>query len=98
MTPEEKRAAFPITLPLNPFYKLFSAFWEPVEVLERLTSTYLRHLKRRFSGSVGTLSPNHDCCQGLSEPGTLAEVALDPLSLRLVGYLSCQQRLALAVA
>ncbi|KFB70027.1 transposase [Candidatus Accumulibacter vicinus] len=35
----------------------------------------------RFSGSVGTLSPNHDCCQGLSEPGTLAEVALDLISL-----------------
>ena len=49
MTPEEKRAAFPITLPLNPFYKLFSAFWEPVEVLERITSTYLRHLKRRLN-------------------------------------------------
>ena len=25
-------------------------------------------------------SPNHDCCQGLSEPGTLGEVALDLLS------------------
>ncbi len=37
----------------------------------------------RFSGSVGTLSPNHDCCQGLSEPGTLAEVALDLLSLMI---------------
>lgn len=35
-------------VPYNPFYKLFSAFWEPVEVLERLTSTYLRHLKRRL--------------------------------------------------
>jgi len=34
----------------------------------------------KFSGSVGTLSPNHDCCQCLSEPGTLAEVALDLIS------------------
>ena len=37
----------------------------------------------RFAGSVGTLSPTHDCCQGLSEPGTLAEVALDLLSLMI---------------
>jgi len=36
----------------------------------------------RFSGSVGTLSPNDDCCQGLTKPGTLAEVALDLLSFR----------------
>jgi hypothetical protein len=42
----------------------------------------------RFSGSVGTRSPNHDGCQGLSEPGTLAEVALDLLSLTWI--LSCR--------
>ncbi|WP_300451810.1 hypothetical protein [Accumulibacter sp.] len=37
----------------------------------------------RFSGSVGTLSPNHGCCQGLSEPGTLLEVALDILPFKV---------------
>ena len=45
----------------------------------------------RFSGSVGTLSPNHDCCQGLSEPGTLAEVALDLLCFAPAGNHSMLQ-------
>ncbi len=47
MTPQEKRAAFPMTHVLCPFYKVFMTVLEPVFVSEQFTKTYLRTLEDR---------------------------------------------------